>query len=85
MRDNSPLRLIVVRAAHDPDANVWWIEGSNPLDGLNLEAVTMDELHDKLPAAFIDLLEATVPGGDIAIHIVCHARITVRIPKGAES
>jgi hypothetical protein len=47
----SSMNLIVVRAAYDPDAKVWWVEDSAPLNGLNIEAATIDELRDKLPAA----------------------------------
>ena len=56
------MNLIVVRAAYDPDAKVWWVEDSAPLNGLNIEAATIDELRDKLPAAVIDLLETKTPG-----------------------
>ena len=38
------MNLIVVRAAYDPDAKVWWVEDSAPLNGLNIEAATIDEL-----------------------------------------
>lgn len=58
----SSMNLIVVRAAYDPDAKVWWVEDSAPLNGLNIEAATIDELRDKLPAAVIDLLETKTPG-----------------------
>ena len=59
------MNLIVVRAAYDPDAKVWSVEDSAPLNGLNIEAATIDELRDKLPAAVIDLLETKTPGADI--------------------
>ena len=45
----SKVNLIVVRAAYDPDAKVWWVEDSAPLGGLNVEARTIDELRDKIP------------------------------------
>jgi Domain of unknown function (DUF1902) len=38
-------------------ANERWVEDSAPLGGLNVEAPTIDELRDKIPAAVIDLLE----------------------------
>jgi len=65
----SSMNLIVVRAAYDPDAKVWWVEDSAPRNGLNIEAATIDELRDKLPAAVIDLLETKTPGADIAIEV----------------
>jgi Domain of unknown function (DUF1902) len=80
MPHDSPIRLIVVRAAYDPDAKVWWVEDSDPLFGLNLEAASIDELRDKLPAAVIDLLEPSSPGADIAIEIIGHTHTRVKIP-----
>jgi hypothetical protein len=61
MPHESTVNLIVVRIAYDPDAKVWWVEDSDPLYGLNIEAPTIDELRDKLPAAVIDLLETKTP------------------------
>jgi len=43
-----------------------------PWNGLNIEAATIDELRDKLPAAVIDLLETKTPGADIAIEVIGH-------------
>ena len=74
------MNLIVVRAAYDPDAKVWWVEDSAPLNGLNIEAATIDELRDKLPAAVIDLLETKTPGADIAIEVIGHMHTRVKIP-----
>ena len=34
--------LIIIRAAYDLDAGVWYVESSEPLHGLNLEAETLD-------------------------------------------
>jgi hypothetical protein len=76
----SQLNLIVVRAAYDPHAKVWWVEDSAPLGGLNVEAPTIDELRDKIPAAVIDLLEAKSPGADIAIEIIGHMHTRVKVP-----
>jgi Domain of unknown function (DUF1902) len=76
----SSMNLIVVRAAYDPDAKVWWVEDSAPLNGLNIEAATIDELRDKLPAAVIDLLETKTPGADIAIEVIGHMHTRVKIP-----
>jgi hypothetical protein len=76
----SSMNLIVVRAAYDPDAKVRWVEDSAPLNGLNIEAATIDELRDKLPAAVIDLLETKTPGADIAIEVIGHMHTRVKIP-----
>jgi hypothetical protein len=80
MPHESSVKLIIVRAAYDPDAKVWWVEDSDPLFGLNIEAPTIDELRDKLPAAVIDLLETKAPGADIAIEVIGHMHTRVKIP-----
>jgi hypothetical protein len=77
-----PPHFIVVRTPYDPDTKVWWIENSDPLHGLNLEAATIDELRSKLPAAIIDLLETEIPDADVVIEIICHAHTKLRIPNG---
>jgi len=48
---------IIVKAARDADAGVWFVESSD-LQGLHLEADTLEALADKLPGAILDLLEA---------------------------
>jgi hypothetical protein len=50
------LMTITVKAAWDPDAEVWYIEHSS-LPGLHIEADTPLKLYDKLPGAIEDLLE----------------------------
>jgi hypothetical protein len=75
--------LIIVRAAWDPEAEVWWTESSD-LAGLNAEAPTLEGLRDKLPAIISDLIEDNEPelrGGDIAVEIVAH--IHTRTPAVA--
>ena len=54
-------RSILVKAAHDPEAGVWFVEQSD-LFGLNAEAGTLEELVDKLPAVIADLLEPEEAG-----------------------
>jgi predicted RNase H-like HicB family nuclease len=51
-------RTIVVRAAWDDEAQVWYVEDSD-LHGLNLTGETVEELLSKLPAAIEDLFEDT--------------------------
>ena len=48
---------ITVKAALDPDANVWYVAESS-LPGLNIEAESFDALIAKLPGAIEDLIEA---------------------------
>ena len=52
---------ILVKAAHDPEANVWFVEQSD-LFGLNAEAETLEQLVEKLPAVIADLLEPEEAG-----------------------
>ena len=78
------LDLIVVRAAYDPDARVWYVESSEPLHGLNLEAETIEQLRDKIPAAVADLYqEAPRFVGKVAVEIIARTSTTVRIPAAA--
>ena len=79
------MSVIVVKAAHDPDAGVWFVESSD-LPGLNLEAPTLDELHAALPAAILDLLEAGEGGEggwDVPVELIAHASTRVRSPVAA--
>ena len=76
-------RVIVVKAARDAEAGVWFVESSD-LPGLNLEGGTLEELADKLPGAVLDLLEAggELPDGaahDVPIELIAHASTRVRI------
>jgi len=72
--------LIVVKAAWDPDAGVWWVEHSD-LPGLNLEAETLEALRDNLPGAIEDLLEAAGHTGEreVQIEIIAHAHTRARL------
>jgi hypothetical protein len=80
--------LIVVKAARDDDANVWFVESSD-VPGLNLEAETLDSLIEKLPGAVLDLIEEGALGGnaptgsDIPIELIAHAGTRLRIPVAA--
>jgi predicted RNase H-like HicB family nuclease len=49
-------RLIVVEAARDEEAGVWYVESSD-LPGLNAEADTIEALIEKLPGPILDLIE----------------------------
>lgn len=74
--------IIVVKAALDPEARVWYVESSD-LPGLNAEADSLEELIDKLPAVVLDLLDEGGleghDGGDVAIELIAHASTRVRI------
>lgn len=75
-----PGRLILVKAAFDPEAAVWFVESSD-LAGVNAEAPTLEALLEKLPGVVLDLLEE---GGvddedaEVPIELVAHASTRVR-------
>ena len=48
------MRLILIRAAFDSDAKVWFVQSSD-LAGVHAEGTTLDELRDKLPAVVQDV------------------------------
>ena len=75
----APGRVIVVKAAYDSDAGVWYVEHSD-LPGVNLEAPTLDRLRELIPAAVLDLLEAKGDTGpfDVPIEIIAHASARAR-------
>jgi len=59
---------ILVKAAFDPDAGVWFVESSD-LPGLNLESETLDGLRERLPGAVADLLEAAGRKDELGVPI----------------
>jgi hypothetical protein len=72
------MKLILIRAAFDSDAKVWFVQSSD-LAGVHAEGATLDELRDKLPAVVQDVISDGAPG-DVLIEIVAHtsARIGPR-------
>ncbi len=73
--------IIVVKAARDADAGVWFVESSD-VAGLNLEADTLEELAEKVPGAILDLLEASGEphdGADVPVELIAHASTRVRM------
>jgi hypothetical protein len=75
--------LIVVRAAWDPEAQVWVAE-SEDVPGLVTEAESIEALQRKLPGIIQDLLEDDGSGAgqevEIPVEIVANvsSRVTVR-------
>jgi hypothetical protein len=72
---------IIVRAEWDEEAAVW-VASSNDIEGLAVEADTLEALEPKVVAAITDLLElngftSNLP--EIPIHIM--AEQLVRIPN----
>jgi hypothetical protein len=76
-------RSIVVKAAHDPEAGVWFVEQSD-LFGLNAEARTLEDLVDKLPAVIADLLEPDEAGDtEVPVEIVVQVSTRVQLSSDA--
>jgi len=77
-------QVIVVKAAFDPDAGVWYTE-SGDVHGLRIEAPTLDALVERIPGAVQDLLEEDQSSGelDIPIEIIAHASTRVRLAERA--
>jgi hypothetical protein len=70
--------LIVVKAAYDADAAVWYVESSD-LEGVNAEAPSLEGLLKKLPDVVLDLLEEEGFGDvELPIELVAHASTRVR-------
>ena len=69
------IKTIIVRAAWDQDAKVWFVENSD-LFGVHAEGATFDELCGKMPNVIRDVIEANDGKpitSDILIEIVAHA------------
>ena len=74
-------KIIVVKAALDSEARVWFVEECD-LPGLNLEADTLENLVEKLPAAILDLLDEEGIGGEydaeeVPVELIAHASTRV--------
>jgi predicted RNase H-like HicB family nuclease len=69
---------ILVKAAYDADAKVWFVESSD-LEGVNAEASSLEGLLQKLPGVVLDLLEEDgLDDVDLPIELVAHANTRVR-------
>jgi hypothetical protein len=78
-------KLIVVRVTYDPEARVWYTEGSD-LEGVNACAPSLEELRTQLPGMITDLIEDNEPtwaGSNIAVEIVAIGRERIDIPATA--
>jgi uncharacterized protein DUF1902 len=66
--------LIVVKAACDADAGVWFVESSD-VKGMNVEAKSLEALLEKLPGAILDLLEheGFDDADEMPVEVVAHA------------
>ena len=76
-----PIVSIIVRAIWDDEAEVW-VATSKDIDGLAIEAPTMEALESKVVAALSDLIELNGIDSDLAeipVHIM--AEQLLRIPN----
>ena len=73
------MMLVVVKVAYDTEARVWYVESSD-LPGLNVEAATVETLHEQLSLSVADLIEASGEEGDfdIPIEIIAHSSARAR-------
>ena len=83
-RKNSVSNVIIVKAAFDPEAEVWFTESSD-VHGLRIEAASLDALVARLPGAIRDLIEddEDFANLDIPIEVIAHASTRVRVPERA--
>ena len=75
-------RLVIVKAAYDLEAEVWYVEDSD-LHSVNAWASTLEELRDKLPAVILDLLDEEGDAGedsalDVPIEVIAHLSTRAR-------
>ena len=73
---------LVVNAAHDPEAGVWFVESSD-LPGLNVEVPTLDALVEVVADLAPDLIETNLPGASEPIHISVQHVVTPRTADAA--
>jgi hypothetical protein len=76
-----PIAFIIVRASWDDEAEVW-VASSKDIDGLSVEAPTLEGLEPKVVAALSDLIESNGIDSDLAeipVHIM--AEQLLRIPN----
>ena len=84
-------QVIVVKAARDEEAGVWYVESSD-VPGLNAEADTLETLIEKLPPIVQDLIDDGALDGvvgfdahdrDLPIELIAHASTRLRIRDAA--
>jgi Domain of unknown function (DUF1902) len=74
----SEMRIAVVKAAHDDDAGVWYVEHSD-VEGLHIEGETFESFCRNVADGVSDLLEGeSGAAGEIHIEIIAHASLRAR-------
>ena len=67
---------ITVNVAYDPEAKIWYTEGSPDLFGVVAYGHSLEELKQVLPGVILDMIEDNKPewiGCNIAVDIVATA------------
>jgi hypothetical protein len=84
-------QVIVVKAARDEEAGVWYVESSD-VPGLNAEAATLEALIELLPpivqdliheGALDDVVGLEARDRDLPIELIAHASTRLRIRDAA--
>jgi hypothetical protein len=70
------MRVAVLKAAFDEDADVWYVESSD-IEGLSVEGDTFKAFCRNFGDAAADLLEGD-GAGEIHIEIIAHASVRAR-------
>ena len=71
------MRVAVVKATFDEDAQVWYVENSD-IEGLHAEGNTFEAFRRNVADAAADLLEGGGPG-EVQIEIIAQASICARV------
>jgi predicted RNase H-like HicB family nuclease len=75
--------IVIVRAAWDDEAKVWYVEDSD-VPGLATEADTVDELRQKVLVRIDDLLEdAPDRPGELAVGLIAIAHDRLVLSRAA--
>ena len=72
------MRAAIVKAAHDEDAGVWYVEHSD-VEGLHMEGETFEVFCRNVADAVRDLLEGQNDGGQVHIEIIAHASVRAHL------
>jgi predicted RNase H-like HicB family nuclease len=72
------MRVAVIKAAHDDEAGVWYVQSSD-VEGLHVEGATFEAFCRNVTGAVADLLEGEETAGEIPVEIIAHASLRARI------
>jgi len=73
------MRVAVVKAAHDDEAGVWYVQHSD-IEGLHIEGDTFEAFCTNVAGAASDLIEGGSDGdSEVQIEIIAHASVRARV------